>query len=181
MAKTKIKIGFAGTPKIAFDIFSEIFSSKDIAIEFVLTQPDKLSGRGLVTSKSLFNNIESLTVMQPESLNEEELIKKIEAFNIDLLVVVAYGKILPSWLLNIPKFGCLNIHFSNLPKYRGAAPIQRAIESGEKETGITFMRLTEGLDEGPIYKNHVINIENKDYFEVESMLLKKSLRSVCML
>ena len=179
MAKTKIKIGFAGTPKIAFDIFSEIFSSKDIAIEFVLTQPDKLSGRGLVTSKSLFTNIESLTVMQPESLNEEELIKKIEAFNIDLLVVVAYGKILPSWLLNIPKFGCLNIHFSNLPKYRGAAPIQRAIESGEKETGITFMRLTEGLDEGPIYKNHVINIENKDYFEVESMLLEKSLRSVC--
>ena len=179
MAKTKIKIGFAGTPKIAFDIFSEIFSSKDIATEFVLTQPDKLSGRGLVISKSLFANIEGLTVMQPENLNEEEFIKKIEAFNIDLLVVVAYGKILPSWLLNTPKFGCLNIHFSNLPKYRGAAPIQRAIERGEKETGISFMRLTEGLDEGPIYKNIVINIENKDYFEVESMLLEESLRSVC--
>ena len=117
----------------------------------MLTQPDKLSGRGLVISKSLFANIEGLTVMQPESLNEEELIKKIEAFNIYLLVVVAYGKILPSRLLNIPKFGCLNIHFSNLPKYRGAAPIQRAIENGEKETGISFMKLTEGLDEGPIY------------------------------
>ena len=179
MAKTKIKIGFAGTPKIAFDIFSEIFSSKDIATQFVLTQPDKLSGRGLVMSKSLFTNIEGLTVMQPENLNEEEFIKKIEAFNIDLLVVVAYGKILPSWLLNTPRFGCLNIHFSNLPKYRGAAPIQRAIERGEKETGISFMRLTEGLDEGPIYKNIVINIENKDYFEVESMLLEESLRSVC--
>jgi Methionyl-tRNA formyltransferase len=82
-------------------------------------------------------------------------------------------------LLNTPKFGCLNIHFSNLPKYRGAAPIQRAIENGEKETGISFMKLTEGLDEGPVYKNFVINIENKDYFEVESMLLEESLRSVC--
>ena len=179
MAKTKIKIGFAGTPKIAFDIFSEILSTKDIATEFVLTQPDKSSGRGLVVTKSLFRNIDDLTVMQPESLNEEGLIEQIEAFNIDLLVVVAYGKILPSWLLNTPKFGCLNIHFSNLPKYRGAAPIQRAIESGEKETGISFMKLTEGLDEGPVYKNFVINIENKDYFEVESMLLEKSLRSVC--
>ena len=179
MAKTKIKVGFAGTPKIAFDIFSEILSSKDISTEFVLTQPDKSSGRGLVTLKSLFANIDNVPVLQPESLSGEELIKKIEAFNIDLLVVVAYGKILPSWLLNTPKFGCLNIHFSNLPKYRGAAPIQRAIENGEKETGISFMKLTEGLDEGPIYKNFVINIENKDYFEVESLLLEESLSSVC--
>ena len=179
MAKTKIKVGFAGTPKIAFDIFSEILSSKDISTEFVITQPDKLSGRGLVISKSLFAKIDDLEVMQPESLNDKEVIKKIETFNIDLLVVVAYGKILPSWLLNTPKFGCLNIHFSNLPKYRGAAPIQRAIENGEKETGISFMKLTEGLDEGPIYKNIVINIENKDYFEVESMLLEESLRNVC--
>ena len=116
MAKTKIKVGFAGTPKIAFDIFSEILSSKDISTEFVLTQPDKSSGRGLVTSKSLFANIDNVPMLQPESLSGEELIKKIEAFNIDLLVVVAYGKILPSWLLNTPKFGCLNIHFSNLPK-----------------------------------------------------------------
>ena len=179
MAKTKIKVGFAGTPKIAFDIFSEIFSAKDISTEFVITQPDKLSGRGLVISKSLFTNLDDLEVMQPESLNDKEIIKKIETFNIDLLVVVAYGKILPSWLLKAPKFGCLNIHFSNLPKYRGAAPIQRAIENGEKETGISFMKLTEGLDEGPIYKNLVIDIENKDYFEVESILLEESLKSVC--
>jgi methionyl-tRNA formyltransferase len=179
MAKTKIKVGFAGTPKIAFDIFSEIFSSKDISTEFVLTQPDKLSGRGLVVSKSMFADIDNLMIMQPKSLHEEGLIKKIKAFNIDLLVVVAYGKILPSWLLSTPKFGCLNIHFSNLPKYRGAAPIQRAIESGEKETGISFMKLTEGLDEGPVYKNFVINIENRDFFEVESMLLKESIKSVC--
>lgn len=178
MSKTKIKIGFAGTPKVAFDIFREILLSEEISTEFVLTQPDKLSGRGLTTSKSLFENSDNLTVLQPDDLNEQNLIKKIKDFNIDLLVVVAYGKILPAWLLNAPRYGCLNIHFSNLPKYRGAAPIQRAIENGEKETGISFMKLTEGLDEGPVYENIVINVENKNYFEVESLLLKESLNNV---
>ena len=158
MSKTKIKIGFAGTPKVAFDVFREILLSKEISTEFVLTQPDKLSGRGLTTSKSLFENSDNLTVLQPDDLNEQNFIKKIKDFNIDLLVVVAYGKILPAWLLTAPRFGCLNIHFSNLPKYRGAAPIQRAIENGEKETGISFMRLTEGLDEGPVYKLSLIHI-----------------------
>ena len=105
-------------------------------------------------------------------------VDKIKDFGIDILVVVAYGKLLPTWLLNTPKFGCLNVHFSNLPKYRGAAPIQRAIENGEKETGISFMKLTEGLDEGPIYKNIVVNIENKDYYEAESILLKESLNNI---
>ena len=124
MSITKVKVGFAGTPQIAFDIFSEIFSSDDISTEFVLTQPDKSSGRGLVVSKSLFANTSDLEVFQPINLNDEKLIGKVKAFNIDILVVVAYGKILPSWLLNTPKFGCLNVHFSNLPKYRGAAPIQ---------------------------------------------------------
>ena len=90
MTKTKIKVGFAGTPKIAFDIFSEILSSKDISTEFVLTQPDKSSGRGLVTSKSLFVNSDNVPVLQPESLSGEELIKKIEAFNIDLLLTEKY-------------------------------------------------------------------------------------------
>lgn len=179
MSKTQIKIGFAGTPKLAFDIFREILLSKEISTEFVLTQPDKLSGRGLTTSRSLFDNLSKIPVLQPESLNELDLINKIKDFNIDLLVVVAYGKILPNWLLNAPRHGCLNIHFSNLPKYRGAAPIQRAIENGEKETGISFMKLTEGLDEGPVYKNLVLNIENKDYFEVESLLLKTSINNVC--
>ena len=137
----------------------------------MLTQPDKLSGRGLTTSRSVFDNLSDLPVLQPDDLNEQDLIYQFKDFDIDLLVVVAYGKILPAWLLSAPRYGCLNIHFSNLPKYRGAAPIQRAIENGEKETGISFMKLTEGLDEGPVYRNIVQNIENKDYFEVESLLL----------
>jgi len=179
MSKTKIKVGFAGTPKIAFDIFNEIQLSKEISTEFVLTQPNKLSGRGLTTSKSLFESSAKLPVLQPNDLNSKGLVEKIKDFDIDMLVVVAYGKLLPDWLLKTPKFGCLNIHFSKLPKYRGAAPIQRAIENGEKETGISFMRLTEGLDEGPIYKNIVVNIENKDYYEAESLLLEESLNNVC--
>jgi len=179
MSKTKIKVGFAGTPKIAFDIFNEILLSDEISTEFVLTQPDKLSGRGLTASKSLFENSAKLPVLQPNDLNSKDLVEKIKDFDIDILVVVAYGKLLPDWLLNTPKFGCLNVHFSKLPKYRGAAPIQRAIENGEKETGISFMKLTEGLDEGPIYKNIVVNIENKDYYEAESLLLKESLNNIC--
>ena len=179
MSKTKIKVGFAGTPKIAFDIFNEILLSDEISTEFVLTQPDKLSGRGLTASKSLFINSAKLPVLQPDDLNSKDLVDKIKDFGVDILVVVAYGKLLPTWLLNTPKFGCLNVHFSKLPKYRGAAPIQRAIENGEKETGISFMKLTEGLDEGPIYKNIVVNIENKDYYEAESLLLKESLNNIC--
>ena len=138
-----------------------------------------MSGRGLTTSRSLFDNLSDLPVLQPDDLNEQDLIYQIKDFDIDLLVVVAYGKILPAWLLSAPRYGCLNIHFSNLPKYRGAAPIQRAIENGEKETGISFMKLTEGLDEGPVYRNIVQNIENKDYFEVESLLLKESINNIC--
>ena len=141
----------------------ENINKHEISTEFVLTQPDKLSGRGLTASKSLFINSAKLPVLQPDDLNSKDLVDKIKDFGVDILVVVAYGKLLPTWLLNTPKFGCLNVHFSKLPKYRGAAPIQRAIENGEKETGISFMKLTEGLDEGPIYKNIVVNIENKGY------------------
>ena len=127
MSKTKIKVGFAGTPKIAFDIFNEILLSDEISTEFVLTQPDKLSGRGLTASKSLFENSAKLPVLQPNDLNSKDLVEKIKDFDIDILVVVAYGKLLPTWLLNTPKFGCLNVHFSKLPKYRGAAPIQLSL------------------------------------------------------
>ena len=86
MSKTKIKIGFAGTPKVAFDIFREILLSEEISTEFVLTQPDKLSGRGLTTSRSLFDNLSDLPVLQPDDLNEQDLIYQIKDFDIDLLL-----------------------------------------------------------------------------------------------
>ena len=103
MSKTKIKVGFAGTPKIAFDIFNEILLSDEISTEFVLTQPDKLSGRGLTASKSLFKNSAKLPVLQPDDLNSKDLVDKIKDFGVDILVVVAYGKLLVDYASSLKR------------------------------------------------------------------------------
>jgi len=97
---------------------------------------------------------------------------------IDLLVVVAYGKILPDWVLEHPKFGCLNIHFSLLPKWRGAAPIQKAIANGDKLSGISFMKIVNELDAGPIYASFNVDIEDNDFFQAEEKLLETSLMHI---
>ena len=97
---------------------------------------------------------------------------------IDLLVVVAYGKIIPDWMLSYPKHGCLNVHFSLLPKYRGAAPMQRAICNGDSITGISFMSLVNELDAGPVYESYVHEIGNSDIFQLEDALLALSLEKI---
>ena len=97
---------------------------------------------------------------------------------IDLLVVVAYGKILPDWVLEHPKFGCLNVHFSLLPKWRGAAPIQKAIANGDKLSGISFMKIVNELDAGPIYASFNVDIEDNDFFQAEEKLLEVSLMHI---
>ena len=180
MAKDeKIKIGFAGTPEIAFAHFNHLLSSPDIDISFVLTQPNKKSGRGLEESKTLFNDIDKdIPVLQPENLNDQDTISAINKMKIDLLVVVAYGKILPDWVLEYPKFGCLNIHFSLLPKWRGAAPIQKAIANGDKISGISFMKIVNELDAGPIYESFNVDIEDNDFFQAEEKLLETSLMHI---
>ena len=180
MAKDeKIKIGFAGTPEIAFAHFNHLLSSPDIDISFVLTQPNKKSGRGLEESKTLFNDIDKdIPVLQPENLNDQDTISAINKMKIDLLVVVAYGKILPDWVLEYPKFGCLNIHFSLLPKWRGAAPIQKAIANGDKLSGISFMKIVNELDAGPIYESFNVDIEDNDFFQAEEKLLETSLMHI---
>ena len=180
MAKDeKIKIGFAGTPEIAFAHFNHLLNSSDIDISFVLTQPNKKSGRGLEESKTLFNDIDkNIPILQPENLNDQDTISTISKMKIDLLVVVAYGKILPDWVLEYPKFGCLNIHFSLLPKWRGAAPIQKAIANGDKVSGISFMKIVNELDAGPIYESFNVDIEDNDFFQVEEKLLETSLMHI---
>ena len=180
MAKDeKIKIGFAGTPEIAFAHFNHLLNSPDIDISFVLTQPNKKSGRGLEESKTLFNDIDKdIPVLQPENLNDQDTISAINKMKIDLLVVVAYGKILPDWVLEYPKFGCLNIHFSLLPKWRGAAPIQKAIANGDKLSGISFMKIVNELDAGPIYERFNVDIEDNDFFQAEEKLLETSLMHI---
>ncbi len=175
----KIKLGFAGTPNVAFAHFSHLLNNPNIEFSFILTQPDKKSGRGLEESKSLFYKYaEEIAFFQPASLSDQGTKDQLMNFDIDLLVVVAYGKLLPKWLLSFPKFGSLNVHFSLLPKWRGAAPIQRAIENGDKITGISFMKIIDELDAGPVYSNFVVDIENNDFFQVEKKLLGVSLDNI---
>ena len=179
MVKTKIRIGFAGTPKIAFDHLSKLLLSDKFSIEFILTQPNKSAGRGMSKTTSLFSDVaKKIPVFQFDDLRSQETQNEISSYKIDLLVVVAYGKLIPNWLLKHPVHGCLNVHFSLLPKYRGAAPMQRAIQNGEKCSGVSFMKLEEGLDEGPVYKKIEAVIDDKNFFEVEKILLQKSLDKI---
>ena len=179
MSKTKIDIGFAGTPEIALEHLKKVLESKKINTKFILTQPNKKTGRGLAEKSSIFEEHKLKTVvLQPENLNGDDLKRKIESHPVDILLVVAYGKLLPKWLLDHPSVCCLNVHFSLLPLWRGAAPIQRSIEHGDKETGISFMKLTEGLDEGPVYKSIKVNSDGMDFYSVEQELLKTSLDAI---
>ena len=179
MVKTKIRIGFAGTPKIAFDHLSKLLLSDKFSVEFILTQPNKAAGRGMSENISLFSELaKTIPVLQFSDLSSQEAQKDVASYKVDLLVVVAYGKLIPQWLLDHPTYGCLNVHFSLLPKYRGAAPMQRAIQNGEKLSGISYMKLEEGLDEGPVYKKIEANIEGKDFYEVENLLLQESLNEI---
>ena len=159
-----MNIVFMGTPEFAVPPL-EALHSKGYDISLVITQKDKRRGRGKkllptpVKEKALELGLE---VYQPDSVNEKDTIDRLIEINPDVIVVVAFGQILKKDLLNIPKYGCLNIHASILPKYRGAAPINWAIINGEKETGITIMEMDEGLDTGDILKVERIPIEKDD-------------------
>jgi len=150
-----MKIVFAGTtPFSSFHLDLLIKSKNEVAA--VLTQPDRKSGRGKklkISPVRAFAEKERLQVIQPKSLrNNLEVIEDLRAINPDLILVVAYGLILPAEIINLPKFGCINIHASLLPRWRGAAPIERSILEGDSKGGITYMKMDEGLDTGPIMK-----------------------------
>ncbi len=150
-----MKIVFAGTtPFSAFHLDLLIKSKNEVAA--VLTQPDRKSGRGKNLKPSpvkTFSEKERLQVIQPKSLrNNPEVIEDLRTISPDLILVVAYGLILPAEIINLPKLGCINIHASLLPRWRGAAPIERSILEGDNKGGITYMKMDEGLDTGPIMK-----------------------------
>ena len=150
-----MKIVFAGTtPFSAFHLDLLIKSKNEVAA--VLTQPDRKSGRGKNLKPSpvkTFSEKEGLQIIQPKSLkNNTKVIEGLKAISPDLILVVAYGLILPAEIINLPKFGCINIHASLLPRWRGAAPIERSILEGDSKGGITYMKMDEGLDTGPIMK-----------------------------
>lgn len=164
-----------GTPNAAVPILKSLIDDSDINVKLVVCQPDKPKGRGNkltpppVKELAIEHNIE---VFQPDKLkNNEEALKKLKSYNIDFLVVVAYGKILPKEVLEIPKKAPINVHFSLLPKYRGAAPVNWAIINGEKKTGVTTMLMDEGLDTGDILLVESIVIDREN---AEELLLKLS-------
>jgi methionyl-tRNA formyltransferase len=158
-----MKIIFAGTPQFAATAMAALH--KEHQIIAVLTQPDRPAGRGMQLVASPVKQFalqHGLTVLQPENLKTEAAQRLIAALNADVMVVAAYGLILPKAVLQLPRYGCLNIHASLLPRWRGAAPIQRAILAGDKETGITIMQMDEGLDTGDMLLRHVCPIETND-------------------
>lgn len=159
-----MKIIFAGTPEFARVALSAILDAGH-EILLVLTQPDRPSGRGMkLTASPVKQEAEKhgIPVYQPASLKDPASHQAIRAAKADVMVVVAYGLILPQAVLDIPARGCLNIHASLLPRWRGAAPIQRAIEAGDRETGICIMQMEAGLDTGPVLLEKRLPIEMTD-------------------
>ena len=159
-----MRIIFAGTPDFAVPALSKIHNSNHQVVA-VYCQPDRPKGRGKVLTSCAVKNFaleNNLDVIQPENFSNEQNLKKLISLEPDIIIVAAYGQILSKEALNLPKFGCLNIHASLLPRWRGAAPIERAILSGDKETGISIMQMNEGLDTGDILLSRKQNIENSE-------------------
>jgi len=159
----KLKIVFAGTPQFAESYLSALINSKH-EIACVFTQPSKRSGRGLKFNHSPVRNIAKLNgleIRQPEEITIKET-DALSEINPDILVVVAYGLILPKEFIAVPKHGSINIHPSLLPRWRGAAPIQRAIEYGDQLSGISIMKMTDELDKGDIIYQEPVAIEEND-------------------
>ena len=159
-----MKAIFMGTPEFAIPSFEALYES-DFEIALVVTQPDRPKGRGKKLSSppvklvALEHDIE---VFQPERIKDREAIEKIKQVKPDLIIVVAFGQILPKEILELPKYGCINVHASLLPKYRGAAPINFAIINGEKKTGVTTMYMEEGLDTGDMLLKNEVEITPED-------------------
>jgi methionyl-tRNA formyltransferase len=150
MTEASLKVAFAGTPEFAAAALRAILAA-GFEVPLVLTQPDRPAGRGMKLQPSAVKQValeHGITVDQPERLRTDEQRAALAACQPDVLVVAAYGLLLPPEVLNLPRYGCLNIHASLLPRWRGAAPIHRAIEAGDAETGITIMQMDEGLDTG---------------------------------
>lgn len=158
-----MKVVFMGTPEFAVPTLQALIDHHQVAA--VVTQPDRQRGRG---KKVQFSPVKEkaaeykIPVLQPEKARDEEFIQELEIIAPDVIVVVAYGQILPECILNLPKYGCINVHGSLLPKYRGAAPIQWAVLNGEEKTGITTMYMEKGLDTGDMIDKAEVVLDPKE-------------------
>ena len=184
-----MKLVYCGTPEFAVGTLEAVIAAGH-DVQLVVTQPDRAAGRGMemhvgaVKAAALRHG---LPVIQPEKIRKnQEFRRQIEAIAPDAILVVAYGRIIPDWMLALPKYGCINLHGSLLPKYRGAAPIQWAVANGETKTGVTTMLLDAGLDTGPMLLAEVVHIAPEetaaDLFEsladVGSKLMVKTLAGI---
>ncbi|BBU68229.1 methionyl-tRNA formyltransferase [Fluviibacter phosphoraccumulans] len=159
-----LRVGFAGTPAFAQQALQAILDA-GFNVVVALTQPDRPSGRGMQLTPSPVKQLASshgIPVEQPVSLRNDEAQALVRGYNLDVLVVVAYGLILPQAVLDMPRYGCLNIHASILPRWRGAAPIHRAIEAGDQETGVCIMQMDAGLDTGGVVDEARLSIQATD-------------------
>ncbi len=183
-----MKIIYMGTPEFAVPALSAL-CEHGYHVSLVVTQPDKAKDRGKkvqLTPVKEEAQRRDIPVLQPEKVKEnEEFLDQLKKESPDLIVVAAYGKILPKAILEIPRFGCINIHASLLPKYRGAAPIHRAIINGEEKTGVTLMYMAEGMDTGdmiakaetPIQKKNVAQL-HEELAELGATLLMETLPAI---
>lgn len=160
-----MRILFAGTPEFAAGHLHCLLEQSEHDVVAVFTQPDRPAGRGKKLTASPVKELallHQLPVYQPHSLRDNAVQEQISQLNPDVIIVVAYGLILPKTILAIPRFGCLNVHASLLPRWRGAAPIQRAIEAGDTQTGITIMQMDVGLDTGDMLLKIPCPIDGQD-------------------
>ncbi len=162
--RPRLDIVFAGTPEFSLRPLEALLASEHKIIG-VYTQPDRHAGRGRKLGISPVKELATdrgLQVFQPSNFREARNVEPLETLRADLMVVVAYGLILPPRVLAAPRLGCINVHASLLPRWRGAAPIQRAIQAGDRETGVTIMRMGEGLDDGPMLLKRYCKIADHD-------------------
>lgn len=159
-----MRIIFAGTPDFAATCLAALLTSQH-EIVAVYSQPDRPAGRGRKLTASPVKQLaleHNIPVEQPLNFKDPEDRQRLQDYQADVMVVVAYGLILPQAVLDTPKYGCLNIHASLLPRWRGAAPIQRSILAGDQETGVCIMQMAAGLDTGPVLSRSIVPIDNTD-------------------
>ena len=159
MEKSKLNFAFFGTPNVASETL-EILKKNGYLPLVIITSPDKPKGRGLQLTPSpvsLWAQQNNIPCLKPEKI-DSELLDKLATFNFQLFIVVAYGKILPEALIKIPKLGTINIHYSLLPKWRGASPLEACLLNGDEKTGVSIQQMEFKLDSGPILKEEEIEI-----------------------
>ena len=171
---------FMGTPDFAVRSLQALLTSGEYQVQAVVTQPDRPKGRGqkmVETPVKAYALSQNLPVYQPEKVKDAAFVEKLKEWKPDFVVVAAFGQFLSQEILDIPIYGCVNVHASLLPKYRGAAPIQYAILKGEKESGVTIMRMEKGMDTGAMYNKIVVPIsEEMNFAQLHDVLAEKGAK-----